>query len=69
MVFPGEDLLIYSLASSYKIEAKESSIWMEARKKKKKIEVFFFLAWFHVLLTSWLVKGARKKKKAYRYKQ
>lgn len=44
-MFSGEDLLIYNLASSQKIEAKQSSTWMEAGKREiKKTEVFFFLA-------------------------
>lgn len=70
VVFPGGDLLICSSASSQKIEAEQSSIWMKAGKREiKRTEVFFFLVWFHVAMTSWLVKGVRKYKPIDKYKQ
>lgn len=70
VVFPGGDLFICSSASSQKIEAEQSSIWMKAGKREiKRTEVFFFLAWFHVAMTSWLVKRVRKYKPTDKYKQ
>lgn len=70
MVFPGGDLLICSSASPRKSDAKQSFIWMKAGEREiKGTEVFFFLACFHVAMTSWWVKRVRKYKPIGKSKQ